>query len=634
MDISSACKIAFSISICIIVVALVFSIVLKKRSAMGGDAARKHAVFTPFNIFIIGFFFAATVMAYPVFCYGDFASEVGFVGFFKSAMISVLNSLQMFFLNAGFSEVKEVINSSTMQANMASAYTIYFAVLYVVAPFLTFGFILSFFKDFLARLKYMLCPAADTYIFSEINERSLALAKDIFKNGRKGRKLVVFTGTYSDGDDKEKEEMDDLIDEAKKLGAMCLKNDITEIKLKRAGKGHTRKFYFISEDEDRNLKQAIELIGRCKEMKNYNDFGTQFFVFANSVESEVFLDSIDNGNMKVRRITEYGNTMLNTLRKYSIFTNAVQKEKVKEINLLVVGVGSYGKELIKTVCWLGQMPNYEVNIHAFDAGNAEDKFKNSAPEFMAMNGKRIDGEPYYNITFHNNVDVHSSAFCDELAKIGTVTSAFVALGNDELNVETAVKVRTLFGRAKSKADEKSKSEKKGESVNIIPPIYAIIFNSVKSDIFKQYGGLKSVTGKDYNIEFIDGIAFHYTLDVIEREELEKEGLKCHLQWSTTEADRAAATEKYEKYEYYRKSSIAESVHKAIIKELGIYAVDENGIVSDELAEYEHKRWSAYMRSEGYVYGTVKDDIAKTHYDLKPYKKLSKAEQDKDYIVKS
>ncbi|MDE6293649.1 MAG: hypothetical protein K2L88_03395, partial [Clostridiales bacterium] len=621
MDITPVCKIAFSISICIIAAALIFSIVWKKRSAKG-DAARKHAVFTPFNIFLIGFFFAATVMAYPVFRYGDFADEGGFVGFFKSAMISILNSLQMFFLNAGFSEVKGVINSSAVQANMASAYTIYFAVLYVVAPFLTFGIILSFFKDFVARLKYMLCPAADTYVFSEINERSLALAKDIFKNGRKGRKLVVFTGACSDGDDKEKEEMDDLIDEAKKIGAMCLKNDINEIKLKRAGKGHTRKFYFISEDEDRNLKQAIELIGRCKEIKNYNDFGTQFFVFANSVESEVFLDSIDNGNMKVRRITEYGNTMLNTLRKYSIFTNAVQKGKVKEINLLVVGAGSYGKELIKTVCWLGQMPNYEVNIHAFDAGNAEDKFKNLVPEFMAMNGKRIDGEPYYNITFHNNVDVHSGAFCDELAKIGNVTTAFVALGNDELNVETAVKLRTLFGRAKDKSGA------------IIPPIYAIIFNSVKSDIFKQYGGLKSVTGKDYNIEFIDGIAFHYTLDVIEREELEKEGLKCHLQWSTTEADREAATEKYEKYEYYRKSSIAESVHKAIMKELGIYAVDENGIVSDELAEYEHKRWSAYMRSEGYVYGTEKDDIAKTHYDLKPYKKLSKSEQDKDYIVKS
>ena len=58
-------------------------------------------------------------------------------------------------------------------------------------------------------------------------------------------------------------------------------------------------------------------------------------------------------------------------------------------------------------------------------------------------------------------------------------------------------------------------------------------------------------------------------------------------------------------------------------------------MSDEsynFGDAEHKRWMAYMRTEGYVYGKVKDDVAKTHPSLVPTKELSEAEFEKDFIV--
>lgn len=617
MEITSACLIAFSLSIVILVSFIVLCAVLKKCRIAGSKNVKKRYFFTPFNIFLIGFCIASTVMAYPVFYYGLFAEDTGFIAFFKTLMIAVLNSLQTFFLNADFAVIKDVIGSGAVKPLMASAYTTYFSLLYVVAPFLTFGFILSFFKDFSAKLKYALYPAADLYILSEINERSLALAKDIAENG-KGRKLIVFTDVYGDNEERTAE----LIAEAQRLGAVCLKNDITEIRLKGAKKKF-KKIYLIGEDEDENLKQALELIDRLKASPKYNNYNTQFFVFANSKESEVFLDSIDNGDMKVRRITEYRNTILNTLRDNSIFKTAVKKDDTKLMNLVLIGIGNYGAELLKTVCWLGQMPDYTVNIHAFDSCNAEEKFAIAAPEFLEMSGKKIEGEPYYNIVFHNDIDVNGSKFCDELSKISDITSVYVALGNDQLNIDTAVKVRTLLGRANIKSGSN------------IPPIYTIVFNSVKSGIFKQYGGLKSISGEDYNIYFIDGIGSHFRLEVIEQVALENEGLKCHLQWSKTSEEVEEAKKKYEKYEYFRKSSIAESAHKAAMVDLGIYKVGDDGNVSDEIAETEHKRWSTFMRAEGYVYDKkVKNDIAKTHYDLKPFKNISKSERKKDYIVKS
>ena len=51
-------------------------------------------------------------------------------------------------------------------------------------------------------------------------------------------------------------------------------------------------------------------------------------------------------------------------------------------------------------------------------------------------------------------------------------------------------------------------------------------------------------------------------------------------------------------------------------------------------ENEHKRWSAFMRAEGYVYNAnSKNHIAKTHSNLKPYKRLEGFEKDKDLLLK-
>lgn len=620
MSITTACIIAFSISLFILAGTIVLGIVIKHCGCKSHKAVKSQSVFTPFKIFVLGFFFASVIVAYPVFYFFDFAGDAGVVRFFKSVFLSVVNTLQTFFLNADFTMVKSTISDSGLvQSAFATAYTLYASALYVIAPFLTFGFILSFFKDTVATLKYALYPSADIYILSELNERSVVLAHDIMTNGGKGRKLVVFTDVY----EKDGERIAELVAEANGLGAVCLKKDIAEIWLKRAKKNYKRKVYLIGDDEDENLMQALAMIDRCRLTPRYNNYDTQFFVFANSAASEVFLDSIDNGKMKVRRITEYHNTILNMLRTHSIFEPAVQKGDKKVINIVIVGMGLYGTELLKTVCWLGQMSGYVVNVHTFDKDCAEEKIKSIAPEFYEMRDKSIEGEPYYNIIFHDKTDIGSSAFISELAAINNVTSAYVALGNDEMNIETAMKMRMLFGREKIKSGEN------------IPEIYAIVYNTVKMDVFKRYGGLKSISGEGYNIELIDGVGSRYSLEVIEQTALEEEGLKCHLKWSKTSEQVEENKEKYERYEYFRKSSIAESAHKEMMIKIGLYKTDEAGKVSAEIAECEHKRWSAYIRSEGYVFDEkVKDDIAKTHYDLKPYLKISEEDRKKDYVVKS
>ena len=118
---------------------------------------------------------------------------------------------------------------------------------------------------------------------------------------------------------------------------------------------------------------------------------------------------------------------------------------------------------------------------------------------------------------------------------------------------------------------------------------------------------------------------------MEQIDLETKGLKCHLRWSNTLSEVESNTLLYNEYEYYRRASISEALYSELRIALGILLTDDSQ--SKELLKmYEHMRWNAYMRTEGYVYGAIRDEIAKTHPSLVPYQALSHAEKQKDEEV--
>ena len=46
----------------------------------------------------------------------------------------------------------------------------------------------------------------------------------------------------------------------------------------------------------------------------------------------------------------------------------------------------------------------------------------------------------------------------------------------------------------------------------------------------SHGGIKNMCDEDYGISFIGSIQSRYSIESIERNELESEGLNCHLHW--------------------------------------------------------------------------------------------------------
>ena len=631
---TSACWLTLGISLFFFIGSIAFGIYRHVSDLKSDRANLKSKILTPLQIVLVGFFLALVVILYPVYHFGYFADQRGIFKILRSFSLSVQHTLQIFVLNIDFNIIKDfVVDSGKVDRVLGVIYSTYATIMYVLAPAMIASFILSLLKETSARIKYALSFGADIYVMSELNAKSLALATDIKKQA--GRKLIVFAGVQKKDEDEDSE----LIDEAKHLGAICFKSDICDIGLKRLSKKIKRKLYFISEKEDENISKALAVIGDCRGNKNLNSKNTQFYVFATSVESEILLNSADIGDMKVRRVNDNKNLTWKTLRENSIFNDAVDCEEKdakgeKQLNIAIIGCGNYGMEFLKAVCWLGQMPNYRLTVHVFDKDkDVEEKVRFVAPGLFERNKNFVDGECNFKIDFHPDTDVTSDKFIKELASVGRVTSVFVTLGSDELNISTATRLRIEFLRKGYPSDS--------------PSIYPIVYSSTLHEIAD--GGEKLVIptkDKDgnnlsYNLKFIGTLKDRFSVVNIELERLENMAFDYHKHWANLakEEEReqalADAVKEYAQYEYPRASSMAQTIYGIYIVEY-IKATKKEGekFTQDDIVlynDYEHRRWSAYMRAEGYTKSAAKNHLAKTHSDLKPFAELSEHDKKKDDV---
>ena len=556
------------------------------------DFVKKHR-FNLFNALFICVFVSAIVMFYPI--HFSF-EETTLSGAWRAILLSLFNSMQIFTIGCEFAVVTDGLVNCPQ--NIHLLYQIWAATLFVLAPIFTFGFVLSLFKNLTEYLRYLASFFKDAYIFSELNEKSIALATDI-KNKHKNA-AIVFTDVFEEKD----EVTSELLDEAKKIRAICFKKDILVVNFKRHSSKKQIYFFEIGINENENLNQSLKLIEGYKSRKN-----TELYVFSTKVESEILLSSVEKGSIKVRRISEVQSLINRVLYENGniIFDSAKENQDgIKDISAIILGMGRHGTEMVKALTWFCQMDGYSLQINAFDKDPlANEKFIAQAPELMSdnYNGVKINGEAQYKITVHSGVDIETISFVDQIKKITNATYVLVALGNDDVNISTAIALRMYFERMK-----------------IHPIIQTIVYNSQQKNVLC---GVKNFNGQKYNIDFIGDLDSSYSEDVIIKSDLEQDALQRHLKWGQEET--------FWNYEYNYRSSIASAIHmKARIK-CGIpgaakkteeLTVEER----DAIENLEHRRWNAYMRANGYIYSGSKDkksrnDLAKMHHDLVDFTSL-------------
>lgn len=581
---------------CLVLAVLIWLMINRSRLKEKHSLKLIHALFA-------GVACAAMVMFWPVHWTG------GELGGWRALLLSVFNAVQVMAAGCEFGVVEPGLVFCPEWLN--PAYQVWIAFLFALGPILTFGFVLSFFHNIWASLLYYRAWFRDAYIFSELNVRSLTLARDIRKHHKKA--AIVFADVFEENEETSYE----LLEGAHRIGAVTFKKDILTAPFRHHAKKKPISFFTIGENETENLNQSIRLIEQYRKRG-----GTHLYVFSKKIESELLLTATDKGGVKVRRINEVQSLVNRTLYEegHLLFEGARENEDgEKTISAVVVGMGALGTEMVKALAWYGQMDGYRLKIHAFDKDRlAKDRFAARAPELISpvYNGVEIPGEARYTIRIHSHMDATTASFAEAVSQITDATFVFVALGDDDANIEAAISLRMQF-----------------ERMGIHPVIQAAVYHSEHREALAR---IRNYRGQPYDVTFVGDVESSYTEAVILDSELEEEALERHLKWGKEE--------EFWSYEYNYRSSVASAIHLRARIACGIPGADkpESEMTPAEregIERLEHRRWNAYMRAEGYVFSGSKDkasrnDLAKMHHDLVDYAALSEEEKRKDSRVGS
>lgn len=581
---------------------LVAAVVFFLSAVMAVFAAKRHsgrfASARPLTVLSLGVAFSAGWLYFPI--AASILLPTG-CNYFHVVIDTFFYMIKIFAMGGSFQSIAE--NLTEVSDGVFRMYMLMAAILVLCAPLLTLGWTMTIIRNLSARNRYHGSFYTDAYIFSALNANSLALAEDIRSKDPKGR-TVIFTDATA---------AHPLYSRAKQLGAICFAKPLDAVDFSFHSKKKKLYFFAIDTVESKNTDAAMDVMRRYGNRKN-----AALYVFTTGITGELLLaDAAAKRDAKevrscirVRRIDRIQSLISRTLydRGYEdIYASAVSENGRHRIGAVVIGMGHCGTEMTRALPWFGQMEGYDLRIDAFDADpKAEERFVSAYPELVACGREpAVDGDAQYTLQIHAGVDATDGAFDRQIAQLPAITYAFISLGDDDRNIAAAVKLRQLC-------------ERRG----LHPKIHAVLRDAHKKE---SLTGITNYRGQSYDITFIGDTREFFCEAVILGTDVEKQALERHLKWGSEES--------FWQYDYNYRSSVAAAIHKKmklLCKVPGADLPPESRTEAQKrcLRILEHRRWNAYIRSEGYVYGP-RNDLAKTHNCLLPFDQLPPEEQEKD-----
>ena len=498
----------------------------------------------------------------------------------------------------GLGQNLDVLSSITLETINDYLYFILLNILFIILPLLTVGFILSFIEKVLSSIRISLCSNKRICVFSEKNDKSLLIANDLlkYKDAR-----IIFANV------KDKT--------SHNFKTINLNKKVTDIKFNKKSK---ITFYMISQNEDLNLNESLELIEKFKNRDNI-----KIYVINQNEEAPVILDSTDKGKIDVEIINEKERAIFNLLDTKPLFLNSINNT----ISLLIVGCGNIGKEFLRDIVWCGQLPGYKLEILVVDliADKIKENIEYEYPELLNN----------YNITFLN-ADIKSEKTLNTIKNYNNINYILVSMDNDEKNLNTALLLRRYFIRTFDRE----------------PIINLWISNEYKEE---QLLKLVNEKGNSYNLNAFGSMYDLYHNNTILDSSLEKLAIQVNLAYDPTDHD----LRNYNLMEYNKRSSRASALHikykmYSILKEKFSENMRDNQELMKKLytkeieqllTENEHDRWMAYTRSIGYIKASLEDVtkyyktsntyinyLARMHPCLVPFNQLDTLSQEINRIT--
>ena len=457
--------------------------------------------FTTYILFItlgvlIAVFFSRYVVAY----YSSFADKVnvpcnetiGKLEFGSNEFVnSFLHALQTFSMDEDYTEYwlngQAMIRYATKSNGAAEFfYNLYMSVLNISAPILGGAIVFEMLTKAFPSVKLWFSNFniwREKYYFSELNENSLALARSILSDSSRRNSTLVFTDSYVDD---EEEESTEWLQEAKSMGAICLKADLLHILFNRRNKKGLHVF-LIDKDQSNNTGMLAKMFDD-KNIKIYQN--SRIYVFSSDrkyscIEDEV--KSIFNlEKNKLEKLNEHlekkihipyvfpvnvvRNIADTLMQELPLFEPLIGTQQ-KDLTVTILGGGSIGTEMFLAAYRFGQILDVKLHINVvsraaeYSDNNDDLGFNNKInfinPEILKSACEKDDlliyncdasapkwSQPYMDYRYISaNVMSDNFISCLENDKKLLNTDYFIiALGNDEDNFIMADRVRSILGK--------------------------------------------------------------------------------------------------------------------------------------------------------------------------------------------
>ncbi len=559
---------------------------------------------------------------------------------------SLISSLKMFIFESDLIEVDEIHHSNTI-------YMVCIIFCHVLAILTTTLFILQiFFRRFFVRifLSFRLKTGKETkgYFFFGANDLTITLANDINKKKIKTQQEKSFllfvdkikTSVFDSLNFKEnikKTENAELFYKVEHTQSILL-NDNFRITTNNNGEYNSLKklniiknilrqeshLFFFNENDEDNMSFALAVI---EELQKYTDITNKIYVYVKTDidDSAIILDNVnkEKEDNKIKVISS--NIEIRIINAPSIISHQIIQEH-NPIDViytpkdekhfhgfypLIIGFNSIGKEILNQLIVHGQ-----YGIRKEDGTLEENPFKAIAIDcnmdtLMSLYANtNPDVEKNYTIDFVN-AEVNSSNYFKAIREnIDQINYVVICLGNDSLNIKTALELNTIINNQRNK--------------NVT------IYVHISSNEEYNYYNLAN-EGLHKNIKIFGRGKEIFTEDIIVKETYWQRAKKVNQAYNNIYGNNSA-WEEIPMFEKLSNLSVAQHI-SAKLKILGLTETqlsnkDDSEIFNDEdlilLAYNEHLRWNAFSFVNGWK-------TMQLNFNIPQEKRIRKESKTKEHI---
>ncbi|NVN93831.1 MAG: hypothetical protein HXX18_00970 [Bacteroidetes bacterium] len=559
-----------------------------------------------------------------------------------NVLLAFFSTCRLFVLGNDLVEMKDTVKS-------CPAFMIWFSIAASSAAIVFLSFLLNIFgKGILTFFKIKWNRSKENYIFFGVNEASVSLAEDMIKT--KASRLIVFVKHI------DVNENESLYDRAELTGALLksrksildyllVKNEesiihphiedttsakkifinsdyLSKLKLLKKLRLRTSHMFFLTENEDINIRSARSVINELNGLNLQEDITIHIRTLLEDVEN-LYFDSFTKTSPKIaiRFLNDSDIVARQLVNAHNpVDDNWIKKDVDKGIatsdfNIMLIGFGQTGISVLKRLVEFGQFVGSEFNAIIIDkAMNSKTgSFNNRYPGLISN----------YNFDFVET-EVGKVEYYELIKKnLNELDYLIITLGNDALNVQAAFDIQQLARKI---------SDRPLKILVRLNDSYAYdnLFQSTENISIEIFGREKDV----------------FTEDIIIRASLEKTARKIHTYYNAqSDPLKRQSWDQLSRIKQLSNISVAEHIHTKLalagltiadVKQIGnkeqfILKIGEERLLN--IAKGEHLRWNAHLFANGWVEYKLneipdkatsnKNEIKKLHACLVSWDQLSK-----------